>query len=179
VKNPNTLVNYHYSEPIVIEKETVRFNNVNFHIPTLIKEVKSFPKSRIKQYKKTIQTFLVTASSFLIQSPLKSMANTTAHTQQLGTTTLPDRATGIPPELFELLIKLLVIAVGSAVIFAAILLVGAGVMKMLRKRKEANEWTTDILKGLIQILVAVPVVFLLYYVANQLFSTSGWFVSPF
>jgi hypothetical protein len=140
--------------------------------------VKKLPKNKIRQYKKTIHTFIVTTSSFMML-PLRSMANTTVPTQQLGTTTLPQSATGIPPELLGLLLKLLVIAVGSAVIFAAILLVGAGVMKMLRKRKEANEWTTDILKGLIQILVAVPVVFLIYYVANLLFSTSGWFVSPF
>jgi len=178
LKNPDELVNYHLSQPFVIENEIVSFNNVNFHIPTLLKEVKRLPQSKIRQNKKTVQTFLVSASSFMML-PLKSMANTTVPTQQLGTTTLPQSGSGIPPELLELLLKLLVIAVGTAVIFAAILLVGAGVMKMLRKRKEANEWTTDILKGLIQILVAVPVVFLIYYVANLLFSTSGWFVSPF
>lgn len=174
VKNPDTLVNYQLSNPILIEKDSV-----NFHIPTLIKEVKQLPKSKLHQYKKITQTFIATMTNFIMVSPLRSMANTSIPTGQMGTTNLPQSAIGMPPELLELLLKLLVIAVGTAVILAAILLVGAGVMKMLRKKKEANEWTIDIIKGLIQILVAVPVVFLIYYVSNLLFSGSIWHVSPF
>jgi Na+-driven multidrug efflux pump len=108
--------------------------------------------------------------------PLRSMA---ARSVPVTATNLPQTAEGLPPELLALLLKLLVISVGAAIILSMILLVGAGVMKMFRKKKEANEWTVDIIKGLIQILVAVPVVFLIYYVANNLFSGSGWFVSPF
>ncbi|MBT2730486.1 hypothetical protein J7E63_27040 [Bacillus sp. ISL-75] len=137
--------------------------------------MKKLPKKKIKEYKRIVQTFLATASSFMVL-PLKSMANTFPST---GASTLPTKAEGIPPELLELLLKLLVISVGSAVVFAAILLVAAGVKRMLGNRKESNEWTVDIIKGLVQVMVAVPVVFLIYYVVSLLFSGSGWFISPF
>jgi hypothetical protein len=168
------LVNYKLNS-FEINRESIPFNNVNFHIPTLIEEVKQLSKSEKKEYKKVLKAFLMTVSSFMIL-PLRSMA---APSVPVTATNLPQTAEGLPPELLALLLKLLVISVGAAIILSMILLVGAGVMKMFRKKKEANEWTVDIIKGLIQILVAVPVVFLIYYVANNLFSGSGWFVSPF
>jgi hypothetical protein len=174
VKNPNSLVNYHFTNPIVIEQESVRFNDINFHIPTLLKEVKELPKSKLRQYKKTIQTFLATATSF-VMLPLRSMANTSIPT---GTTTLPESATGMPPELLELLLMLLKISVGAAVILAAILLVANAIGRMFRING-MTQWAKDIIKGLVQVLIAVPVVFLIYYVANLLFANNGWFVSPF
>jgi hypothetical protein len=173
-RNPESLVNYKLNS-FEINQESIPFNNVNFHIPTLIEEVKQLSKSEKKKYKKVLKTFLMTASSFMIL-PLRSMA---ALSVPVTATNLPQTAEGLPPELLALLLKLLVISVGAAIILSMILLVGAGVMKMFRKKKEANEWTVDIIKGLIQILVAVPVVFLIYYVATNLFSGSGWFVSPF
>jgi hypothetical protein len=174
VRNPESSVNYKLNS-FEVNGDSIPFNNVNFHIPTLIEEVKQLPKSEKKKYKKILKIFLMTTSSFMIL-PLRSMASTSV---PVAATNLPKTAEGLPPELLELLLKLLVISVGASVILAAILLVGAGVMKMFRKKKEANEWTVDIIKGLIQILVAVPVVFLIYYVATNLFSGSGWFVSPF
>lgn len=174
-KQPDPLIKYHYSSPILFQEEEVDLFHLNFHIPTLLKEAKRLPKKTIKDYKRNIQLFLATTTSFLAL-PLKSMANTLPST---SVSTLPKGAEGIPPEILELLFKLLVISVGSAVIFAAILLVAAGVKRMLGNKKESNEWTVDIIKGLVQVMVAVPVVFLIYYVVNLLFSGSGWFVSPF
>lgn len=174
VREQDTLVNYNYFNPILIGDENITTNSVNFHIPTLIREVNSTPKNKLKEYKKQIRIFLATSSSFMML-PLKSMATTSLP----ATTKLPTEAQGIPPELLELLLKLLVITVGSSVILAAILLVTAGVMRMLRKRKEATEWSIDIIKGLVQILVAVPIVFIIYYLANMILGDSGWFISPF
>jgi hypothetical protein len=96
----------------------------------------------------------------------------------VGTTTLPQSATGMPPELLELLLMILKISVGAAVILAAILLVANAVGKMFRLNG-MTQWAKDIIRGLVQVLVAVPIVFLIYYVANLLFSGNGWFVSPF
>jgi hypothetical protein len=172
VRKPNPSVKYQFTNPIVIGNDTFTLNNVNFQ--EIIKEVRQLPKNKIKEYKKNIKLFIVTATSFMML-PLKSMASELIPT----TTNLPKTAEGLPPELLDLLVKLLMISVGSAVMLAAILLVGAAVMKMFRKRKEANEWTVDIIKGLIQVLVAVPVVFLIYYVANLFFGTGIWHVSPF
>lgn len=169
VRKPEPSIKYKLGEPIVID-DTFTLSNVNFQ--ELKKEVMQLPKNKIREYKRIIKTFLVTATSFLVL-PLRSMA------QSSIPTTLPKTATGMPPELLDLMIKLLVISVGFAVTLAMILLVGAGVMKMFRQKKEADAWTVDIIKGLIQVLVAVPVVFLIYYIAISLFSGNGWFVSPF
>jgi hypothetical protein len=174
VKNPDSFVNYHFTNSFVIERESMSINNVNFHIPTLLKEVKQLPKRKLHQYKEVIQTFLLTTVSFTIL-PLPSMANTVIPT---GTTTLPQSATGMPPELLELLLTLLKISVGAAVILAAILLVANAIGRMFRING-MTQWAKDIIKGLVQVLVAVPIVFLIYYVANLLFSNNGWFVSPF
>jgi hypothetical protein len=174
VRKPDSLISYHFTNPIVIEQESMSINNVNFHMPTMLKEVKQSNKSKLRQYKKTIQTFLITTASFMML-PLRSMANTVIPT---GTTTLPQSATGMPPELLELLLTLLKISVGAAVILAAILLVANAIGRMFRING-MTQWAKDIVKGLIQVMVAVPIVFLIYYVANLLFSQSGWFVSPF
>jgi hypothetical protein len=172
VKNPNSLVKYHFSSPFTIE--TTRKPIVNFHIPTLIKEVKQLPKKKRKEFITITKSFLATATTFLML-PLRSMAQSSI---PVGTTTLPNTATGMPPELLELLLTLLKISVGAAVILAAILLVANGVGKMF-KINGMTQWAKDIIRGLIQVLIAVPVVFLIYYLANLLFSGNGWFVSPF
>jgi hypothetical protein len=170
-RKPDQLVNYNLSNPIAIEKETVSLNIVNFQM--LLKEVKRTPKRKLKEYQKTIKTFLMTMSSFAIL-PLNSMANSQATT----TSSLPKTSEGLPPELLELLLQLLTIAVAGGIIIAAIMLVVTGVGKMFRI-KGITQWTSDILKGLFQVLAAVPVVFLIYYLATLLFKGSGWFVTPF
>jgi hypothetical protein len=172
VKKPDHLINYHFSNPFIVEN--VKINNINFHIPTLIKEVQQSSKKKVKEFQKTVKTFLMTASSFLM-FPLSSMANTLPTNTS---TNLPKTAEGIPPELMALMITLLTIAVGGAVFIAAIMLAVTGIGKMFRV-KGITQWTTDILKGLIQSLVAVPVVFIVYYLANLLFKGNGWHVIPF
>lgn len=169
VKNPNSSVNYRlFTNPIVIEQ-----NTVNFHMPTL-EEVRQLPKQKRKEYQTIAKSFLATATTFLML-PLRSMAQSSI---AVGTTTLPHSATGMPPELLELLLTLLKISVGAAVILAAILLVANAVGKMFRLNN-MTQWAKDIIRGLVQVLIAVPVVFLIYYLANLLFSGNGWFVSPF
>jgi hypothetical protein len=163
-------------KPIQIEKESVKIDTVNFHIPTLLEEVKQLPKSKLRKSKKVIKAFLMTTTSVMIL-PLRSMAESLAQPAVVATT-LPQSATGMPPELLELLLTLLKISVGAAVILAAILLVINAIGKMFRING-MTQWAKDIIRGLVQVLVAVPVVFLIYYVANLLFGHSGWFVSPF
>lgn len=177
VKNPDTLVNYHFTTPFAIEQNTMRLQNVNFHIPTLLKEVKKLPKRKRKEYQTIAKSFLATATTFLML-PLRSMAESSAPTLQTGATVLPQTATGMPPELLELLLTLLKISVGTGIVLAAILLAANGIGKMFRING-MTQWAKDIIRGLVQVLVAVPVVFLIYYVANLLFSGNGWFVSPF
>jgi hypothetical protein len=168
VKNPSSLVKYHFTNPIIIERE-----DVNFHIPTL-EEVKKLPKQKLKEYKKIAKAFLATVTTFLIL-PLRSMAQSSI---PVGTTTLPNSVTGMPPELLELFKTILEISVGAAFFLAAILMVVNAMGRMFRLNG-MTQWAKDIIRGLIQVMVAVPIVFLIYYVANLLFSGNGWFVSPF
>ncbi|MCA1021619.1 hypothetical protein [Halobacillus litoralis] len=74
-----------------------------------------------------------------------------------------------PEKITSLGIQAATLCVGASVAISSILLSVAGVYRMLRKKKEAAEWTTDIIKGLVQSLVAIPTVYLLYYVATTLF----------
>lgn len=76
-------------------------------------------------------------------------------------------------EITKLGIQVATFSVGVSVGVSAILLSVAGIYRMLRKKKEATEWTTDIIKGLVQSLVAIPTVYLLYYVATSLFKNIG------
>jgi hypothetical protein len=168
VKNPNSSVNYHFTNPIVIERETV-----NFQIPTP-EEVKNLSNKKKKEYKTIAKLFLATATTFLIL-PLRSMAQSSI---PVGTTDLPNSVTGMPPELLELFKTILELSVGAAFFLAAILMVVNAMGRMFRLNG-MTQWAKDIIRGLIQVMVAVPIVFLIYYVANLLFSGNGWFVSPF
>lgn len=78
--------------------------------------------------------------------------------------------------MFDMFAKLLVaVGVGSS----GVLLSAAGLYRMIRKDKESRDWTTDIIKGLVQVLLAGPTVMLLVYIATLLFGGSSWFVTPF
>lgn len=182
-KEPKSFLNYKYSSPIYVNKENIQIDHVNFHIPTLIEEVKLAPKKEMKKYKKVIVSFLATATGFMGLAST-SMANTIQPSTSIPSltvpaTSLPSEATGVPPELMQLMIMGLAIIIAIGVIACTIMLVAAGLLRAVKKRKEAIEWTSDIIKGLIQILLAPSIVFLLYYVATKLLSGSSWFISPF
>jgi hypothetical protein len=57
VKNPTPFVNYKFINPIVIKQENMRLNDINFHIPTLIEEVKSLPKTKSNITRKQFKHF--------------------------------------------------------------------------------------------------------------------------
>jgi Fe2+ transport system protein B len=174
-KEQDHLVKYNLFQPITQSDSSIGISNVNFHIPTIIEEVKLLPKKERKSIKQQILTLQTTLASFMMY-PLTSMANST--NQTVPVTTLPNSAEGIPPEIMELLIGLLKVSVAVGVVLAAILLVGAGIGKMFRM-KDVNDWITDIIKGLVTVLCATPLIFIIYYLATKLFSGSGWFVTPF
>lgn len=174
VRDQKEYLNYHFTS-FTLENEII-----NFHIPTLLKEVSQLTRKEKKQYKKIITSFLVTAGSIFL-SASKSMANGVQQSPLSVTvpaTTLPT-SVGLPPELMEIMSTLLVITTGAAVMICIGMLVLAGILRAMRKRKESSEWTVDIVKGLVQVIMAAPVVFLIYYIATILFGGSTWFVSPF
>jgi hypothetical protein len=164
------LVKYNFANPIIIGDTPV-----NFHPEIITEEVKTLSLKGKKKFQKVAKTFLMTTLTFLMSSS-KSMAETLNKTE-----TLPTSSVGMPPELMEFMMTTLVIIIGVGIILAAILFASAGIMRMLgkKRRKEAEEWSVDIIKGLFQILVSVPIVFIIYYIVSMALKGSGMFVSPF
>lgn len=177
-KEQDHLVKYNSFKPIVISDSFLGIGNENFHIPTLVEEVKTLGKKELTQYKKEISTFLTTASAFLLL-PLRSMANTNTTTNlNIPVSGIPQTAEGMSPEIMELLIGVLGTIVVGGVILAMILLAGVGVANMFGM-KNTSKWTMNILKGLTQVLVAPSVVFVIYYFSNLVFGKSAWHINPF
>ena len=176
VKEPQDFLNYKLTTFYVNEQ------SVNFHIQTLEEEVKLLSKKERKQYQKIALSFVATLGSFMAFAS-KSMAATSPFPvsgQPTMGTTLPNVAsTGIPPELMEIMTSVLVLMVAVSVVLCIGMLVAAGVLRALRKKKEATDWTVDIIKGLTQVILSAPIVFLIYYVSVKMFAGSGWFISPF
>lgn len=169
-KKQDSLVNYTLSNPIVIGESPV-----NFHPKIILEEVKTLSPSGKKKFQKVAKTFLTTTIMFLASSS-RSMAETLNKTDSLPTT-----SAGMPPELMEFMMTALIIVVGVGVVLSAILMVSAGIMRMLgkKRRKDSEEWTVDIIKGFLQVLLSTPIIFLIYYLVSLTLKSSGWFISPF
>jgi hypothetical protein len=177
-KRQDHLVKYNPFQPIALADSTLTVNDVNFHIPTIVEEVKHLSKKKLTQYKKDAMAFLATASTFLV-FPLTSMANTNTSTSfSIPVSGIPQTAEGMSPEIMKLLIGVLGTIVVGGVILAMILLAGVGVANMFGM-KNTSKWTMNILKGLTQVLVAPSVVFVIYYFSNLVFGKSAWHISPF
>lgn len=166
VKKPDNLVNYKFTQPIMIHSE-----NGNFHIG--VKEVMNLTKKERKQAGKIIKAFIGATVSFLTLSS-RSMAN------ELNATPTPQVVnTGLPTEMIQPIMDLIKLALGGSVLLAVLLLIAAGALRMMRKKKEATEWTSDIIKGFVQILISTPVIFLLYYIVTSLLGNFQVFLNPF
>ena len=169
-KKQDSLVNYKLSNPIVIGESPV-----NFHPKIILEEVKTLSPSGKKKFQRVAKTFLMTTISFLSLSS-KSMAASLNQTDAI-----PIASVAIPQELMMFMQTALVIVVGVGVFLSAILLASAGIMKMLgkKRRKESEEWSVDIIKGFVQVLLSTPIIFLIYYLVSMTLKTSGIFVNPF
>lgn len=74
-----------------------------------------------------------------------------------------------PPQVMEWGMTLALIVVSVGVALSVSMLAVAGIYRMFRKRKESAEWTTDIVKGLVQVLISIPIVYALFYLAQLIF----------
>lgn len=112
-----------------------------------------------------------------IKKVLKTMATVTGVSLSLGTRVLASgikEATPIlnplsPDLIMSYGLQLAFISISVAVSLAMILLTASGVLRMLRKRQESMEMSTDIIKGLVQVLISIPSVYLVYKIASYLF----------
>lgn len=162
VKESRDYINYKLSSFTV---------NENFQIQLYVEEVENLSNKQRKQFKKTHKAFISTTISFLSLSS-RSMAQSLTQNPNIPTT-------GLPPDLMQPIMELLQLSIKASLILAAILLVSAGVLRMFGKSEKAIAWVKDIIKGLVQILIATPIVFLIYYVVTLLFGDFTAFKSPF
>lgn len=120
----------------------------------------------IKKLKKLQKGFVSILGMAMAMSPISAFAQT----QEDSYPTLVGEGVEITPDIvmtWGLKIALMTVAIGVAI--SGALLVTAGVYRMFRKRKEAEEWTTDIVKGLVQVLIAIPTVYALFHLAQIVF----------
>ncbi|WP_226035638.1 hypothetical protein [Aquibacillus saliphilus] len=61
------------------------------------------------------------------------------------------------------------IGAGASMVFLSL----AGIMRMLRKKQFAKEWRSDIISGFIQVMIAIPVTFSIWYLGTILFGNLG------
>lgn len=146
---------------------TVVEKRVNFLKDSLVEEVMSAPSSvqqakKIKKLKKLMKvsaTVLATMSSI---AP-KAMAAVPA----MATNTAVQTIT--PALILKWGLTVALISVAAGVALSMTMLSVAGIYRMFRKGEMATQWTSDIIRGLTQVLIAVPVVFLLYFLAQLAF----------
>lgn len=170
--------------------EKDKSKEVSFLAQSLYEEViqgnKKQQKNKMKKLKKLHKGFTSILLVAIMHQPLTAFAQPQTNppntpiipatpgaptTQATSFPTLTEGAS-ITPDIvmgWGLNIALMTVAIGVAV--ASGLFVIAGVYRMFRKRKEAEEWSTDIIKGLVQVLVAVPLVYALFHLAQIVFGS--------
>lgn len=168
-------------KPIVMEDAE------NFTAESIYQGVKLIKKDFVKSPKKRKKRFILTVVSTMMMmqrmvtsstlgSPMTAFANSTA-------VPVNGSATEVTVTLIQSLLDLMKTILpqfqGIAVALATLLLVIVGIMIMFRKNEYAVGWIQDIIKGLIQILIAPMLVALIYYATATLlgdFSTFSTFL---
>lgn len=159
---------------VLISNDVKTYEKVKEDLPFLVKRLqkevtKGSQKQQLKRIKslKMIQrTFVSMLGIYMVTLPIPTFAQTqeenTPLTTMEGQEITPDIITG-----WGFKIALLAVSIGVAI--SGTLLATAGVYRMFRKREEAEEWTTDIIKGLVQVLIALPTVYALFHLAQIVF----------
>lgn len=156
-KNQENYVNYHNFSSVTIN------NNVNFPMKITVEEVMNLPKKEKKKYKKIAMSFLATVAAFPTLAS-KSMAATLQNTPSQTSLGLL-----IPPDFLQTSLMIIISLVLVAVVFAIACMIGAGVMRMIKQRKFAIEWTTDIIHGFAHVLVSAPTILFIFFLMLSLF----------
>lgn len=151
------------------EKMTIypKEERVTFLAETLLKEVmqgtEEQRRKRIKKLKKIYTKFVSVLGASVMMAPKAFAAEGTTKAVLLGTGTIT------PAVVMKWGLTLALLTVSAGVALSGSLLAIAGIYRMFRKRDAAEEWTTDIIKGLVQVLIAVPTVYVLFYLAQFVF----------
>ena len=157
--SPNNHMEFYVHSTSVKEK-------VTFFLQNIEKEVINLPKTKQKKLKKTLFAAYQTCLSLIL---FVKPAAATSHTLDTKL---------IPTDLLDTILQLEILAVVLGVALANITFVGAGIYRILRKEKISREWSVDIIKGLVQILIAPVFITTIIYIISLLFGNSEWFINP-
>ncbi|HFJ9434216.1 hypothetical protein [Bacillus thuringiensis] len=84
----------------------------------------------------------------------------------------------MPAEMIQILLAILmsciIIAIGIALVGSVL----AGVCRMFRKHKFAQEWSNDIIRGLIQVLLMPLAIFCIILLFHSMFGNLEWYIDP-
>lgn len=178
--------------PIGYSRTVIKMNNSNskskinnkiegalFLAETLKEEVTqgtlTQKKKNTKQLKKLLLQFVAISvmtgvgMSFgiLTAEPITASANSFMTTTTANTPTTVE----ITPDSimdWALKITLLLVAVGVGLSMAMFVIAGI-YLSITRKRKEVADWNSDIIKGMVQVLVSIPLVYALYQLSQVVF----------
>lgn len=150
VKNPKSYVKYNTSSMTLDD-------NINFPIEIYVKEVMNLSKSKKKSYKKIAKTFLMTVMSFQIFTS-RSMASTLTITPSQDSVGLL-----LPPDFLHLCLSIIVTLTALAIVVAVVCMIAAGVARMFNLKSFSVDWIANIIQGLTNALMALPVVLFIYF----------------
>ncbi|WP_341323435.1 hypothetical protein NSQ62_08150 [Solibacillus sp. FSL H8-0523] len=131
-------------------------------------------RNNLKQLKRLLVKFasllipigIGSGLGMIIMSP-HTVAASSLMTLKPTTTTTPQIT---PSSIMDWGLQIALIVVSLGVALAISLFAIAGIYRMItRNRKETVEWNTDILKGLTQVLVSIPLIYALFQLAQFVF----------
>jgi hypothetical protein len=160
-----------YQNKVISKELGGELNKANFMVQNIEEVIHQASKEEKKEIKKTLKAIRIAGVSMLVIL----LQNQTSFAETIGT----EAEIITPDQVTAFMFKLALIALSATVGLASIMLMVAGSYRMFRKRKEAKIWTTDILKGFTQALVAIPVIYLIFYLAFILFGDLENFVTTF
>ena len=153
--------------PELLTSKTVVKDTASDFIEKFVKEVNGKPKQvRERFYKILTATYLIALPSLI---PMNANAQTQA--VNLGVPMI-DKANSLeilPPEIVTILLQLVVAAGVIGVVFAILCLMVAGGYRMIGQSDKARNWSTDIIKGLGQVLLAPVIILLLVTLVSMMF----------
>lgn len=132
---------------------------VNKLVEEVMQEVDGKRIKKVRKLKKLLKVSMSVLGVSLNTAP-KAFAATATLTSSALT----------PGMIFQYGLVVAGIAVAVGVVVAMTMLAVAGIYRMFRKKQEADAWSQDILRGLVQVLISVPSVYLLYFLAKLLFA---------
>lgn len=155
---------------IADQKDNGIKEGVDFLAECLKKEVMCGSSRQQKRNIRKLKAIQIGFVSLLGIAAVMLPSTVSAQTPGIWSPSITEEGVTLTPEVvMEWGLKIALMTVAAGVALAGALLAVAGVYRMLRKRKEAEDWTTDIIKGLVQVLIAVPIVYTLFHLAQIVF----------